>query len=233
MRQRLVGTAHDAEADVQVAALHERRDDGVERALAAGEHVGMLGIERESGAAILQSEAHAVDRDAGTEIAEDALNPARDVAVVVDHGQIGGIACRPAGRRRPRSWPCADRSARRACGRSPSRAASPPARRRCADRRRSGGRRSTPASWPRCACAFRRRLKGPAGVGGRRLHDVQHFERGHALAVGRQFVDAPAAIVDGNGLAPTRPRTTTDLRRSWCRPGACEVLRMAAAISPL
>ena len=40
------------------------------------------------------------------------------------------------------------------------------------------------------------------GRGGRSLHDVQHFERGHALAVGRKFVDGPAAIGGGDGLDP-------------------------------
>ena len=46
------------------------------------------------------------------------------------------------------------------------------------------------------------------GAGGRivrqrhRLHDVEHLERGHALAVRRQFVDLPAAIVGGDRLHP-------------------------------
>ena len=42
VRQRLVRPAHDAEADMLIAAFHESRNDGVERPLAAGEHVGML-----------------------------------------------------------------------------------------------------------------------------------------------------------------------------------------------
>ena len=37
-----------------------------------------------------------------------------------------------------------------------------------------------------------------------RAHDVQHLERRHALAVGRKFVNLPAAIVDGNRLNPFR-----------------------------
>ena len=36
------------------------------------------------------------------------------------------------------------------------------------------------------------------------LHDVQHFERRHALAVGRQLVDTPSAVGDGDGLDPFR-----------------------------
>src|SRR5271169_3298536 len=52
MRQRLIGSSHDSESDVQIAALHERRNDGVEGPLASREHVGAGGIERESGAAV-------------------------------------------------------------------------------------------------------------------------------------------------------------------------------------
>ena len=40
--QRLVGSAHDSETDVLIAAFHECRDDRVERPFAAGEHVGVL-----------------------------------------------------------------------------------------------------------------------------------------------------------------------------------------------
>ena len=43
-------------------------------------------------AAILQREAHAFDSDPRSEIAVDALNPARDISGTVDHGQIGGVA---------------------------------------------------------------------------------------------------------------------------------------------
>ena len=34
------------------------------------------------------------------------------------------------------------------------------------------------------------------------LHDVEHGERGDALAVGRKFVDFPAAVGGGDGIDP-------------------------------
>ena len=37
---------------------------------------------------------------------------------------------------------------------------------------------------------------------GKVLHDVEHGERGDALAVGRQLVDSPAAVGGGDGLDP-------------------------------
>ena len=37
---------------------------------------------------------------------------------------------------------------------------------------------------------------------GKVLHDIEHGERGDALAVGRQFVDGPAAVGGGDGLDP-------------------------------
>ena len=68
MRQRLIRPAHDAESDMQIAFLHERGNDGVKRALAAGAStLGCSGFEREAGAAIVQQETHAFDRDPGAE----------------------------------------------------------------------------------------------------------------------------------------------------------------------
>ena len=43
----------------------------------------------------------------------------------------------------------------------------------------------------------------PSGDAGDSLHDVQHLERRHALAVRRQFIDPPAAVVDGDRLHPS------------------------------
>ena len=37
---------------------------------------------------------------------------------------------------------------------------------------------------------------------GKVLHDVEHGERGDALAIGRQLVDGPAAVGGGDGLDP-------------------------------
>src|SRR5258706_2807836 len=91
MRQRLIRAAHDAESDMQVAALHEGRDDGVKRPLAAGENVGMVRLQREPRATVLQQESHAIDGDSGTELRVHALDPTGYVAVLVDDREIGGI----------------------------------------------------------------------------------------------------------------------------------------------
>ena len=84
--------AHDAEADMLVALFHEGRNDGVERALSTGEHVGMLGIEIETRAAILQHKAHAFHGDARAEAGIYALNPTSDVAVFIHDGEVGCVA---------------------------------------------------------------------------------------------------------------------------------------------
>ena len=61
---RLIEAAHDAEGDADVAVGHQRRDDGVQRPLAAGERIGMFWVEAEQGAAVVQHEAAALDADA-------------------------------------------------------------------------------------------------------------------------------------------------------------------------
>ncbi len=48
MRQRLIRSAHDAETDMHVAALHVGGDDGMKRPLASREHVGRLRVEPNS-----------------------------------------------------------------------------------------------------------------------------------------------------------------------------------------
>ncbi len=52
----------------------------------------MLGIERETGAAILQDEPHPLHGNARAEGIVDALNPTGDVAVFIHHGQVRRIA---------------------------------------------------------------------------------------------------------------------------------------------
>ena len=59
VRLRLVEAAHDAEADLHVALLHERRDDRVQRPLARRERVRVAVFEREQRAAVVQHEAGA------------------------------------------------------------------------------------------------------------------------------------------------------------------------------
>src|ERR1044071_8977340 len=45
VRQRLVGPSHDAKTDMHVTALHERRNNRMEWALAGLESIGVRGIE--------------------------------------------------------------------------------------------------------------------------------------------------------------------------------------------
>ncbi len=113
----LVESAHDAEGDADVAMGHQRGNDRVQRALAAGELVGMAGLEGEQRAAIVQDEAAALDGDAGAEQAEIALDQRHHVAVAVDGREIGRVGARDraACRGRRCSWPWRDR---RACARS-------------------------------------------------------------------------------------------------------------------
>ena len=60
--------------------------------LATCQHVRMMRVQRKQRAAILHDEPHALRRDPGAELVVHALNPARDVAVFIHHGQIGGVA---------------------------------------------------------------------------------------------------------------------------------------------
>ena len=107
VRLRLVPAAHDAEADVHVALLHERRDDGVERTLVSGKRIGQAGRELKTGAAILEREAEPRGDEAGAIAGVVALNERDDVPVLVDGGEIdGGVAMlvkfrRDIGRERP------------------------------------------------------------------------------------------------------------------------------------
>ena len=61
--------------------------------------------------------------------------------------------------------------------------------------------------------------------------DVQHLERGHALAVGRQLVDLPAVVFGRNRLDPfgwNSARSSAVI----VPPSARLVFRMASAIAP-
>ena len=89
----LIESAHDAKRDALVAVGHEAGNDGVQRALVPGQGIGRLRIEFEESAAILQREAGAVGHQARAKFGIVALNQGDHVAVSVDHGEIGGVAC--------------------------------------------------------------------------------------------------------------------------------------------
>jgi len=92
MGKRLISASHDAETDVLIAALHEGGNDGMERALASGEQIGMPGLKSEQRAAILHDEAHTLRSQPRPEFIVDAFNPARDIALFVDDSELSGVA---------------------------------------------------------------------------------------------------------------------------------------------
>src|SRR5512139_4158363 len=88
----LIHAAHDAEADVRIALLHESGDDGVERTLAGRQRVRVRCIERESAAPVVEMESEVVDHDPGTPDVGDALYPGDDVALVIHDGEVDGVS---------------------------------------------------------------------------------------------------------------------------------------------
>ena len=61
VRQWLIRTAHDAKADVNISAFHECGNNSVERALAWGQCVWIVGVQDEQFSAIAQRETHATN----------------------------------------------------------------------------------------------------------------------------------------------------------------------------
>ena len=91
VRLALVPAAHDAEADLVVALLHEGRDDGVQRALARRQRVRLVLAQREQAAAVLQHEAGARRHQSRAEAAVVALDERHDVAVLVDDRHVDRV----------------------------------------------------------------------------------------------------------------------------------------------
>ena len=96
--QRLIHAAHDAEANVLVAVLHEGGNDGVEGTLAAGECIGRLAIDGKEASAILKHEPHAQHRNIRSKRIIVALDKGKDITFAIDDGEIRGIASRQGGR---------------------------------------------------------------------------------------------------------------------------------------
>ena len=92
VRLRLVPASHDAESDTEMIALHERRDYGLQRAFSRRERVGVMTIEVEQAAAVLEHESGTVGDDRRSERREIALNERRDIALTVDGAEIRRIA---------------------------------------------------------------------------------------------------------------------------------------------
>src|SRR5262249_4974435 len=93
----LYRAAHHPEARVRGAiARDEPGDDGVERTLAGPDLIGVAGLQREPGSAILQTDARPRDHDARAEAHVVRLDERHHHAVRVGSGQIH----RPGSRRR-------------------------------------------------------------------------------------------------------------------------------------
>src|SRR5215472_13610340 len=94
MRKRLVCASHNAEPDVLVSMLHERRNNRVKRTLPWAEDIWRTGIERKQCATILQYESQAAHGNAGPERLEITLDERNDVAFAIDRGQICSVTAR-------------------------------------------------------------------------------------------------------------------------------------------
>ncbi len=92
---RLHETAHHAEGGVECAVISiccHAGDDGVVGALARLQPVGVIGIETEIGAAVLQGEAPAARHDTGSEAHVIAVDERAGVALAVHHAEIDRVA---------------------------------------------------------------------------------------------------------------------------------------------
>src|SRR6185437_11828939 len=197
---RLIGAAHNTETNVQVAALHESGNNRVEGPLAGSKRIRMLRVETEKTTAVLQEKAHTLNCEARTEPGVVALDQGDDVAVLVHGGKIGGIA---GGSAR------LDVAVRlvgidQACPLSAILPGNQALHRNFAE-----ARVSVVAIEVGVGKLHRFNLlvqfDGTLWTPGIRLeigHDVQHFQSSHSLAVGRRLVNAPAAVVNGDGVHP-------------------------------
>ena len=180
---------------------------------------GLPGTRLKFCAAVVQQKAQALHRDARAEIVVQALDPTGDVAVLVDRREIGGLAeHRRTGRHRAVGLRRIDR--RRPLARVIFR--QKPAHRDVRESRIAVvpqiGIRQLHGFDPPVQFVTGRIRTVLAGRLG--FHDVQHLERGDPLAVGRQFVHAPSAVVRSKSAPPTRRRMRQDPRPSWCRPNS-------------
>src|SRR5258705_470319 len=203
----LIPGAHDAEADTKVALLHEPRDDRVQRTLARCQHVRVVFVEREERAAILQREAGASRHQPAAEPLVDALNERHDVAVAIDCGKIDRVAAVARGDR-------IDRDRLGSHGRR-VRPDQPRARFRSLlvhERRHRDAPELRIGGVPQHVRVGAllgldhhvQRCGGREAVVAQRelLHQVEHDQRGDALRVGWNFVDAPSMIGRRNGIDP-------------------------------
>ena len=89
LSDRLILSAHHAVRHQGAAGLgHQRRDDGVQRALARRDAIRMAGLDTETAGAILQENASLVRHDRRAEGMCDRVDEGTDVAVLVHHGDV-------------------------------------------------------------------------------------------------------------------------------------------------
>ena len=95
MTLRLHESAHDAVDRVEAAVVRVRdhgRDDGVVGSLPRREDVGVVFLEGEIRAAVLEGEAATFGDDAGAETAVVAVDEGAAVSVLVGGGEVDGVA---------------------------------------------------------------------------------------------------------------------------------------------
>ena len=203
VRLRLIPSAHHAEADAHLIALHEGGDHRLQRALPRREGVGMRAVEGEQAAAALQHEAGAVWHDRGPEVREVALNERADVAARIDRAEIRRVA---AVRRQLTRVDACLRVARIDERRALARVG---LRQHRLDRHLREARIPDVPLHVGESQLLRldhqvQRVGGAASVLAEReiLEDVQHDERRNPLAVRRHLVHLPPAIIRGQRRDP-------------------------------
>ena len=179
----------------------------MERALASGDGVGLPGAQREEVSAVLQHEAGACRREPGPEAGVVALDQRDDVPLAVHHGQVDGVAS-------PRGGDAGKLRGLDVAG-GFLRVDQPRPRRRVLlgkkllHRNAGEARIADVPEQVGVGELLRldhrvqraRRVKAPL-ADGELLEDVEHLQRGDALAVGRQLADLPAAVGGLDGLHP-------------------------------
>ena len=167
------------------------------------ERVGMLRIQFEQRAAILQVEPVFVHHDTRSEAQVHALDQRHDIAVAIDHRKINGVARRYRGlARRGRAVGLAAIDQRGALARVALR-----------DQPGRGRLREARVGHIAAQILVGQLLRFDLEVQvfqagwrvveqGKRLEDVEHLQRRDALAVGRQLIHLPSAIFGGDRLDP-------------------------------
>src|SRR5688572_803751 len=94
VRLGLIEPAHNAEAYPVTILLHEARNDCVQGALTRGQRVGVIGLQGEERAAIVQGKTRTLRYERCAEAHVDTLDQRRNVAFAVDCAEIDSVVSR-------------------------------------------------------------------------------------------------------------------------------------------